>query len=99
MKSRIGIINNFMLVVFISGLFFYCYELIFFFFKSDQYKFGSEVAGWRYHSNLHYFWSLIIESFLLCTGVFSGLILTKSNHLLALRIGVLLLLIVIIIMA
>lgn len=94
MNNRIIMINKFILILFILVLFFYCYEFINFILKPEQYRFGSEVDGWRYFSKLHYIGSLIVEFLLLLLGVFGGFFIKKQNIILSGRIIIIFIIIV-----
>jgi hypothetical protein len=88
------VINKFILILFIFVLFFYCYEFIDFILNPEKYRFGSEVDGWRYFSELHYTGSLIVEVLLLLLGVLAGFFIKKQNQILVGRITIVFIIIV-----
>jgi len=83
-KNPLVISNKFLGILLAIFLFFHVYELINYLSAPAAYKFGTEVAGWRYDSPIHYLGSLLFE--LLLIGVVLGAGLSQ------LKIGVLLLL-------
>jgi hypothetical protein len=74
------------MILFIFVLFFYCYEFISYTLKPEQYRFGSEIDGWRYLSKFHYVGSLIVESFLIILGIIVGFLIARQNQILTVRI-------------
>lgn len=86
MNNRIIMINKFILFLFIFVLFFYCYEFISYTLKPEQYRFGSEVDGWRYLSKFQYVGSLIVEIFLIVLGIIVGFLISRQNQILTARI-------------
>lgn len=96
MKNKTTIIktfNNCLLLLFIVTILLYGFELVSYFLMSDQYRFGTEVAGWRYFSTYHYIGSIIIELLLFTIGAFAGMFFKKISHIIFLRSFLLLFLI------
>lgn len=83
--TTMKIVNKLLLIFCVFMVFLYCYELIAYSYGPEQYRFGSEVAGWRYYSKYHYIGSLIFELLLFCIGMFAGIIIKNIYKVVLLR--------------
>lgn len=79
------IFNKLLLIFCLFMVFLYCYELIGYFYKPEQYGFGTEIAGWRYYSKYHYIGSLIFELLLFSIGTFAGMVIKNIYKTILLR--------------
>jgi len=87
------IFNKLLLIFCLFMIFLYCHELIEYFYESEQYRFGTEIAGWRYYSKYHYIGSLIFELLLFSIGAFAGMVIKNRYKITLLRFILLLLVI------
>jgi len=86
MKKNLLVISNKLLGVLLTiFLFFHVYELINYLSTPAGYKFGTEVAGWRYNSPTHFLGSLLFELLLIGMVLGAGLSQLKVGVLLLLR--------------
>ncbi len=84
-KNPLVIINKFLQVLLVIILFLYAYDLIDYLSSPELYKFGSEVAGWRYNSPVHYLGTLLFELLLISAVLGAGFSQLKISALLLLR--------------
>ncbi len=93
-KNPLVISNKFLQVLLVIILFLCAYNLIYYLSDPEIYKFGSEVAGWRYNSPVHYLGALLFELLLISAVLGAGFSQLKISTLLLLR-GVVFMLIMI----
>ncbi len=79
--------NYFLLAIMLLLTFLYCYGIIDVLIRSESYRFGTEVAGWRYYSRSHYLGSLVAELAVCSLGIVVGRFFKKPLYLLLLRLS------------